>query len=128
MTEKNAVSALMEKKLQAAMSAGRVRGFKPIKVPVSVRLDPATVTNLDVLAEALGESRTALATDLLNAAIQEASKQFNMPSSHSKEWFEQYGAKYREVMGKDAEGLTEEELELLAQGSARFLSGAELGA
>lgn len=118
MTEKNAVSALMEKKLQAAMSAGRVRGFKPIKVPVSVRLDPATVTNLDVLAEALGESRTGLAGDLLSAAIFEASKQFKMPDSHSKEWFQQYGEKFREVIGKDAEKLDDEELELLAQGES----------
>lgn len=118
MNEKNAVSVLMEKKLKAAMFAGRVKGFKPIKVPVSVRLDPATVTNLDVLAEALGESRTALATDLLNAAVQEASKQLNIPSSHSKEWFEQYGEKYREVIGKDAENLDDEELELLAQGES----------
>lgn len=118
MEEKSAISTLMEKKLKAAMVAGRVGGFRPIKVPVSVRLDPGTVTNLDVLAAALGESRTALATDLLNAAIQEASKQFNMPDLYSKEWFEQYGENFRGVIGKDAEKLDDEELELLAQGES----------
>ncbi len=106
----------MEKKMEAAMNAGRVKGFKPIRVPVSLRIDPGLVVSLDVLAEALGESRTGLATELLNAAIKEAAQQFNMPEYFSKEWLDQYGDKFRVLMGKEAEGFTDEELEALAQG------------
>ena len=113
MTEKTAVQKLMEKKLQAAMSAGRVRGFKPVKVPVSVRLDPGLTVNLDVLAEVLGESRTGLAGELLRAAIEDASKGFNIPDLYSKEWFAQYDDRFRNLMGDEAEGLTTEDMEFL---------------
>lgn len=118
MTDKTAVEKLMEKKLKAAMSAGRVRGFKPVKVPVSVRIDPALAVNLDVLAEAFGESRTGLAADLLRAAIEDASKTFKMPEPYSKEWFSQYKEQLRKLVGDEGEGMTEEELEdLLSEGA-----------
>lgn len=115
MTQKSEVGKLVEKKMQAAMSAGRVKGFKPVRVPVSLRIDPGVTVSLDVLAEALGESRTGLATELLNAAIKEAAQQLNMPDVFSKEWLDQYGDKFRELMGKEAEGFTDEELEVLAR-------------
>lgn len=104
---------MMQKKLQAAMSAGRVRGMRPVKVPVSVRIDPALAVNLDVLADALGESRTGLAGDLLKAAIIDASKGFNMPDIYSKEWFGQYEEQFKKLMGEDAEGLSDQDIELL---------------
>lgn len=111
MEKDNAIADLLQKKLEAAMLAGRVRGVKPIKVAVSVRLDPTTTVMLDVMAEALGESRTGFATELLTAAVDEALKRFKgFPEPQSKEWHEQFGERYRKIVGEDADQWTDEEL------------------
>lgn len=109
MNEKTAVSKLVEGKILALMAAGKIKGFKPHKIQVSTRLSSSYVVNLDVLAEALGESRTGLATELLQASILDASAGLGIPAFDSQEWFDQYGEKLREY-GGEIEGFTDEEI------------------
>lgn len=111
MTEKTKLQEVLEKKLLAAMAAGKVGGFKPAKVQVSLRLEPHIIVMLDVLAEALGDTRTKMATDILEAAISDAAKGLQMPSINDSEFFIQYGDRLREVLGSEVERLTPEELE-----------------
>lgn len=101
----------MEKKLIAAMHAGKVAGFKPAKVQVSLRLEPHIIVILDVLAEALGESRTKMAIDLLEAAAVDAGRGFGIPDVQDSEFFAKFGDKLREVLGSEVQELTPEELE-----------------
>ena len=114
MQEKTNVEKLMEKKLQAAMTAGKVQGYKPIKVQVSLRINPVTAVNLDVLASALGDTRTGLAIDLLHAAVNDAARKFNIPAAGSSEWLEQYGDQLRELLDASHEEWSEDELAALA--------------
>lgn len=107
MPQATVVGKLVEGKMLALMAAGKVKGVKVHKVQVSTRLSTGYAVNLDVLAEALGESRAGLATELLQAAILDASKGFGIPDMDSSEWMQQYGSKLAEYGG---EGFTDEEV------------------
>lgn len=111
MTEKTKVQELMEKKLLAAVTAGKVAGFRPAKVQVSLRLEPHIIVILDVLAEALGESRTKMATDLLEAAAIDAGRSLQIPSISDSEFFVKFGDRLSEVLGSEVQQLSAEELE-----------------
>lgn len=99
----------MDSKITSLMMSGKVRGFRPHKLQVNTRLSTPFVVNLDVMAEVLGENRASLATELLQAAIVDASKAMGIASSDSEEWFAQYGDRLRELGGEFAAQEPEEE-------------------
>lgn len=110
MTQNTAVGKLVEGKVLALMAAGKVKGYKPHKIQIATRLSTGYVVNLDVLAEALGESRAGLAAELLQAAILDASKGFGIPDLDSDDWFQQYGEKLRDYgIDPEAEDMEEGE-------------------
>jgi hypothetical protein len=76
-------------------------------IVVTTRLNPARVFELDLLAKALGQSRSSFANHLLEAAINDAwtgfSVSLKLPDPSTEEWAKQYLAwsDAREAKGGD---------------------------